>query len=474
MVEKQILETIKEHGLIRPHQHIILGLSGGPDSVCLFHVLLMLAKDMKLTLHPVHVNHQFRPGDAEEDQRYVEQLCRETGFPCTSFVIDCKKVAAEEGMTAEEAGRKARYASFSKVADALCKAGIGRENLAIATAHNADDQAETILFRILRGTGTDGLSGIGYTRFDSSGTRIIRPLLDVKKKEILAYCAQHNLAPRMDYTNQETDYTRNRIRLSLIPYLAEEYNPAVTDTMIRMGKAVSADSDCLWEMARDAYERQCKEKTPYGVLLDGQKLRSLHRAVRRRVLVKGFAELGLTEDLTWQHYQAWEAVVFHQSPSAACSLPHGYSLRRWYADVELVGRQDVDLEKPLPAMRIQVLSAAQYRQFAASTRLFAAFDYDLLAKGGVPGGFAPEEALALAFRGPGDFIAIGVGKTKKLQDYFVDRKIPKFQRDFVPLLKLGREVLWVLPTEADPQGRFSAKYKLCAATKKVICIEIIC
>ena len=473
MMKKQILETIQRHNLVKLHQHIVLGLSGGPDSVCLFHVFLELAKEMDLHLYPVHVNHKFRPGAAEEDQAYVEQLCETAGFSCRTFVIDCVKLAEEEHLTPEEAGRKARYCAFAEVADQLVKRGISRSEIVIAVGHNADDQAETILFRLLRGAGTDGLSGMRYSRFDETGNRIIRPLLDVKREEIMAYCKVQNLLPRMDSTNEEEKYTRNKIRLSLIPHLEQEYNPAVKDTMIRMGKAAACDSDFLWQQAQDVYEKLVKKSSETHVLLDGRSLKKLHRAIRQRVLARACADLGLSQDLAWTHFENCEAIVFHEGPSASCSLPKGYRLQKWYKDIDVM-RPFIEAGENLPALEVYVLSKEAYDYLAPVENRRAVFDYDALTQAYDSQDLLPEKSMTLGFRQTGDYIALSEGKTKKLQDYFVDQKIPKSQRPYVPLLKIGREVLWVLPCEADPKGRFSGKYKLCGTTKKVICIEIIC
>lgn len=473
MMKKQILETIERYHLLEEHQHIVLGLSGGPDSVCLFHVLLQLAEEMDLHLYPVHVNHKIRPGDAEEDQNYVEQMCERAGVPCRTIVCDCAKTAEEENLTLEEAGREIRYRAFAEMAQALVTEGIDREAIAIAVAHNADDQAETILFRLLRGAGTDGLSGMGYMRFDEERNRIIRPLLDVKREAIIAYCSEQNLQPRMDATNEEPTYTRNKIRLGLIPYLEQEYNPAVKDTMVRMGKAAACDSDYLWQQAQEAYEQLVKKKDARHVLLSGSGLRSLHRAVRQRVLARACAEIGLSKDLTWTHFDSCEAIVFHPAPSASCHLPKGYRLQKWYDDIDLI-RPEIEAEAALPALEIYVLSKAAYAYLAPIENRRAVFDYDALIQAHGGQDLPPEKLLTLEYRQPGDYISIGEGKTKKMQDYFVDKKIPKCQRPLVPLLKIGREVLWVLPCEADEKGRFSGKYGLCEATKKVICIEIIC
>ena len=278
---KKIMKTITEHNLIQNNQHIVLGLSGGPDSVCLFHVLMDLAQEMNLTIHPVHINHKFRPNAAERDQEYVEKLCADKGVRCHSFVVDCQAIADKERITSEEAGRRVRYESFSAVAMELCAGGIPKECIRIAVAQNADDQAETILFRILRGTGTDGLSGINYERTDENGFVIVRPLLDVTKAEVMDFCREKGLNPCIDHTNNQPVYTRNKIRLELIPYLEKLYNPNIRETLIRMGKAAGSDSEYIAGEAEKAFAETIKKEADDYVLLDGEKLSCYHRAIRR-------------------------------------------------------------------------------------------------------------------------------------------------------------------------------------------------
>ncbi|MGX8773942.1 MAG: tRNA lysidine(34) synthetase TilS, partial [Bacillota bacterium] len=157
--EKIIRDTIREHNLIEKGDHIVIGLSGGPDSVCLFHVLSVMAAEMDLTIHPVHVNHMFRPGAAEADQKYVEELSEHFGLTPYVFTVNCSALAEELDMTSEEAGRKARYDAFFLVAEKVAGELGGPGRVKIAVGHNANDQAETVLFRILRGTGMDGLAG---------------------------------------------------------------------------------------------------------------------------------------------------------------------------------------------------------------------------------------------------------------------------------------------------------------------------
>lgn len=466
MMKKIVLDTIKKHNLIEPHQHIVLGLSGGPDSVCLFHILNSIAKEWDLTIHPVHINHKFRPGAAEQDQKFAEELSRELGWHCESFVFDCRAIAEAEKMTGEEAGRKVRYESFARVAQNLVDSGEAqRENIRIAVAQNADDQAETILFRILRGAGTDGLSGISYERADEDGNIIVRPLLDGAKKDILTYCEAHDLRPRIDHTNKEPVYTRNKIRLELIPYLEREYNTNVKDTLIRMGKAAAADRDFLWKQAQQAFDETVIERSESEILLNGEKLAGLHPAIRQRVISGAFSEIGLTGDVGSAHFDGCEAVCASDKPSARFDMPKGYYLTRVYGDIKAAKAAEAE---PLN-IHIRRMSRKEYEKIKMTLNRHGVFDAEAMEE--AFGKYCMIEIRA-GIREPGDFITIGEGKTKKIQDYFIDAKVPKDERDRAILMKIGHEVLWAAPK--NKKGRYSFKFKLSEHTKNVICIEIIC
>ena len=333
--EKQIRRTICEHNLIERGDHIVLGLSGGPDSVCLFHVLRGMAEEMDLTIHPVHVNHQFRPGAAEADQEYVEKLCADAGCEARVFTVDCNSLAKELDMTSEEAGRKARYDAFFQVA-AEVKAACGETGgVKIAVGHNANDQAETVLFRILRGTGMDGIAGMAYEREErrESGTfTVVRPLLDTWREEVEAYCEEKGLKPVTDHTNQEGLYTRNRLRLDLIPYIEAHYNSNFQEGLVRMAKIAAADKDYFWEETARAYMML---RTPAGltlggkpddeVALDWRGLANCHEALRHRVILKAFDEIGLTRDITAERLEAADRILLGQVGGKTVEFPHGYT-----------------------------------------------------------------------------------------------------------------------------------------------------
>ena len=346
MLIDTVRETIEKNGLIRPGDNIVLGLSGGPDSVCLFDILRRLSGEYDLKLFPVHVNHMLRPGDAERDQRYVEELCESAGLPCRIFTVDCAAMARELGKTSEEAGRIARYDAFRQTAELVMQRQAGSPQsscgeplpVRIAVAQNANDQAETILHRIIRGTGTDGLAGIAYQRYEK-GIPVIRPLLDVPRKEIEEYCEEHGLRPVIDHTNLQPVYTRNRIRLELLPEL-EKINPNIIESLARLGRIAASDKAYLWqetervmqglyaepESAAEAEAKSGTESEPAPVVLDRARLAALPDAIRRRVILKCFAGIGLDADISEERLRAADSVIAKKQAPKSVQFPRGYCL----------------------------------------------------------------------------------------------------------------------------------------------------
>lgn len=511
-MKQRVLETIKTHELLEDGTHIVLGLSGGPDSVCLFDVLLELSAVKNFRIHPVHVNHKFRPGDAERDQEYVEELCRQRGLTCRTFTVDCNALAREEGLTSEEAGRKARYDAFFETAQGIAQeltqglvqelAGEleqhcmqepsmpGTDKIAIAVAQNANDQAETILFRMLRGTGTDGLAGIAYKRYER-GFAIVRPLLDVPRDEIEKYCEERNLSPRIDHTNNEAIYARNKIRLELLPMLREKFNPNIIETINRLGKNAAADKDYLAQQARDAYEEALEDADGRSCTVEvtTAKLDRMHKAVRMRVYNYLLADVGMEENLTEGQLEAIEKVRISQSPSAMCDLADGFRVYKIYDRIRFCREAETEEGRQL---RMRFISAEEYAKEKKTAHAPDADGGETAAR--VVGIFAlppgAEDSVCIRKRRDGDVIAIasksrpqGATQTraqgtfqtpdtappqvrhKKLQDFLVDAKVPKSVRDDIDLLAYGNRILWVLPSphfasrQYREKGRFSAEFK---------------
>ena len=651
---------IQNEELLHEGMHVIIGLSGGPDSVCLFDLLCRLADDMRLQLYPVHVNHQFRPGAAEADQAFTEALCVERGWPCRSFVYDCARIAAEKNLTSEEAGRKARYEAFGIVAAELLRRGIAAQNVAIAIAQNANDQAETILFRILRGTGTDGLAGIAKKRYETvrydaaevseeargqnrqrtdqlcgqaaaevseeargaytqeqaqhsanegkeTGMReelcpcddarraaepvktaiariaVVRPLLETQRAEIEQYLSERGMTACIDQTNAEPIYTRNQIRLELLPYLATRYNENIITALNRLGRIAQSDKAYLQETAARTFEEAraraageraatlpkqenraccipdnlaeepacsaavlaadvgtdeaveaCAQK-PKVVYLDCETLRALHAAIRTRVYQRALREVGMTENFSSAQAEAIDHILYAASPSARTELADGFRAARVYGrmkfyrarkkdsgqsgttDMEIgashakgVNHTQVEKDRARGVVNAQLIAAggadgeplaSPCVQFAADGaadvavmkieaagrrfrlwRTKTAMYHRLLAEGRIgPHGAFRAAALPagarmeLRTRRDGDYLPIRGGR-KKLQDFFVDSKIPKNQRDEILLLACGSHVLWILPSPIfetpvlRQKGRFSAEAKVDGKQEETIII----
>lgn len=455
----------------------MIGLSGGPDSVCLFSVLKELSEELDFALYAVHVNHGFRPGDAEQDQTYVEKLCEKNGIACIPFVYDCNAIAKEQGLSSEEAGRQVRYASFRKVAGALIRNGIPEEKVKIAVAQNADDQAETVLLRLLRGTGPDGLAGMAYSRMEQN-ICVIRPLLDTWRHEIEAYCRDNDLQPRTDKTNLQPIYTRNKVRLQLIPYLEENFNPNIMEALNRLSRIAGEDKAYLWQQAEEAYERI---KAGDGKL-DQKGLRELPQPVRYRVIMKAFQQAGLEQDITAAHLEQADRILEAAGESKEAAFPGGYRLIVRYGEAVFVKPAENEQTARL-SVRIADMSAEAIPAGAA------VFDYDKIkaAFGDIAcnaDGSAADQAGSGAGIGPrielrtrreGDYLPVKNGR-KKLQDYFIDEKVPKENRDSVKFAAFGSEILWIM-TQSEQgimKNRYNPKYKLDMDTKKALILELVC
>ncbi len=441
---KEVKNTINVHKLIEKNDTVVVGLSGGPDSVCLFHVLHKLKNEYHIELHVVHINHGLRPGICDEEQAFVEELCRKWETPCHVFKIDCSSLAAENSMSSEEAGREARYRAFREVAEKVDpKTG---KSVKIAVAHNLEDQAETVLLRIIRGTGTDGLAGMSHIRTGEGNTAVIRPLLDISRIEIERYLANNNLEAKRDHTNLEPIYKRNKVRLELIPLLKEKYNDNIVETLARLAENACMDREYLRECAHKALLAATESDHAYNCRM----LTEMAPAVRRRAVVMALADAGLDQDVTSAHLSSIDRLISESRTGASIDLPHGFTARTEYGKVILAKRNT--LPDQLPGRDALEASEVIANELAGILIL----DHD----------------MKIRTKQEGDRIdLIGVGN-KKLQDFFVDEKIPREKRRGVPLVVKGNEVIAIigddllsaLDNRVEPsglaRGRIAKGYKL--------------
>ena len=468
-VLRKARRAVEEYGMFEKGAQVVVGFSGGPDSLCLFDVLLRMADDMELTLIPVHVNHGLRGEASDGDQRFCEEFCAERGIRLDTVSIDCEAEAKALGVSTETAGRIRRYEAFG-LAASRAASETGRETV-VAVAHNADDRVETVLQHLLRGTGTAGLSSIPYVRPMETGAgtiRVVRPILGVTRREIEEYCASEGLSPRRDSTNDEPVYARNRIRLDLIPEL-EKYSPGVREALLRLADSAAEDEDVLKGLAEEAFSRISSVSEAGEIRLDGPAFRKLKPAVAKRVLKAGFARAGLAEDITSAHYGAMMSQASRAGSSGRIELPRGFSLEMEYGDLIL---RSPETEGPeLPKIMMCIIAPEERAAFAGAREdgrkpLF--YDADSFGERCPASAEDAEKLIEVRTRRAGDSIRLKVG-TRRIQDLFVDMKVPKRERGGVPLIAAGSEVLFV----GTERPRCTAAHAVTSDTKRVLCIEFI-
>ena len=273
MIVDRVRSTINKYNLLQKGDKIVLGLSGGPDSVCLLHILKQLEEEYDISIYAAHLNHQIRGIEAQKDVMYISQLCDSLGVKFFVKSINVPEYCKKNGLSIEEGARKLRYEMFYEIKQKT-------KSNKIAIGHNLNDQAETILMRMMRGTGLQGLKGIEYKRDET----IIRPILDIERSSIEAYCEEYNLNPRIDSTNLENIYTRNKIRLDLIPYMQENFNTNVIESICRMGNNLKLDNDYIEEEGNKKFKEVSKlnNNTSVEIILD--KYMDLHKAIKSRII----------------------------------------------------------------------------------------------------------------------------------------------------------------------------------------------
>ena len=278
MLTEKVTQTIKKYKLIESGDKIVVGVSGGPDSISLVNILNKIREDnllgIEFDLIVAHINHKIRE-EADSDQKYVEEYCKERKIKCYVKAQNVNKKAEQEKIGTEEAGRKLRYSFFKEILE--------KENAnKIATAHTANDNAETILMNIIRGSGTAGLKGITPSRDNI----YIRPLIELERTEIEEYCKKENLNPRIDKTNFENIYTRNKVRNILIPNIKENFNPNIIEVLNRLSIISREENEYFDKITKKVYkEILIQEQDKKQIILDLKKFNSQELVIKNRIVL---------------------------------------------------------------------------------------------------------------------------------------------------------------------------------------------
>nr|WP_298875974.1 tRNA lysidine(34) synthetase TilS [uncultured Mogibacterium sp.] len=489
----KIIKKIIDSRTIEYGDSVIVGFSGGSDSLTLLHALASLKEKFDLNLYAVHINHKIRPHDCEVEAEHAQTICEEIEVEFRLFECDCKELAARDKISEEEAGRNVRYEAFSRVAEEIEQKGIAKDRIKIAVAQNSDDQVETVLFHILRGTAVHGLAGIPLRRHDEHGFEVVRPLLNVGRSEVDCYVSEFGLKPNIDASNEKPIYSRNKIRLELIPELEREYNPSIRKAIAKLSEAAACDDDFMMQKAVSIYESMRSGTHEYTL----NKLIGMHEALKRRV-----ASLMLEDESVHPTYELVNSIVGvieSENPSAMYNLPGGVTAERRYERLVFLKNESMeessidDALKDSKEISLSAISISEYKKMSRSdmlsnesadhTRIYAVFDLDKVAK--AKGHDTSKDTASLISmleiitrtRRQGDYIGTGNG-SKKLQDFLVDEKIARTSRDDIKLATIGSEILWILPDEKFKsdrykiKGKYSQNYQIDNSSERVLFLEL--
>ncbi|MCR4867853.1 MAG: tRNA lysidine(34) synthetase TilS [Lachnospiraceae bacterium] len=438
-LKDQMKQFIKDNNMIRQRDTVVLGLSGGGDSVCLFLLLKDLQEELSFRLKTVTVDHGIRGEDGRRDAKFAEALSIQYNVPCRTVTVDAPALAREKNLSLEEAARILRYEALQQAA--------GKDGV-IAVAHHAMDQAETVLYRLIRGSGPKGLSGMQPVS-QMEGHRLIRPLLSTMPQEIYAYLKERQQAYCSDVTNEDVSYARNRIRKNVLPEL-EQINPKAVLHICQAAQKLRGVGDARrsiddYLIKKDEGEMESALHIP-AILKEEEQ-------VRRRILFAYLEkEMPHMRDVTAKHVELLEELLT-AGTGKRVNLPYGMQAVVAYEKLFLQKEEDKtakDWELQVPLLEEGELWSVSTNRWEIrmkrraakpeDTRVFPRknytkwFDYDKIKNG-----------LSLRTRRNGDSFVIDEGShRRKIKDYFIDEKIPRHERDEILLLASGDNVYWIL------------------------------
>jgi tRNA(Ile)-lysidine synthase len=463
MLFDRVKRTIDRYQLLEKGDRLIVGVSAGVDSMVLLHLLNACRETFHLSLIVAHVNHGFRPEESEREAGLVQKESARFRLPFEYGQFNVKEFQKLGGFSPQDAARRVRFDFFY---DLLHKHHAQK----IVLGHNADDQVETILLRLIRGSGLQGLKGILPIREG----RVIRPLLEVWKEEIESFAVEKRIPFLRDSSNLKKDYLRNRIRLSLIPFIEGEYQPHFKETLLRTSTILREENDYLERGAEEAYQKIIHEAN-HTLSFKFSEYQSLHQAIQWRV-IKKIVERILDEGMAADDRGGTDVHKIYRklrlsTPSFFLELPRGFWVERRY-DVVLLGKGGV---KPCPPFEVDFVSPGHtfVEEIGKEVRIEET-GRDLLGDYTTPPDTALMDYECLQFPlkmrnfRPGDrFCPLGVKGTQKLKDFFIDHKVPNFERPRVPLLISEERIAWVVGYRIDD------RVKVTERTKRILKIRVV-
>ncbi len=447
---KIVKRTIEQYHMLLEGDKVLVALSGGPDSVCLLNVLEELRPRYSLSLCIAHFNHKLRGKASDRDADFCERTARRRGIPFVTDAADVMAFANERKWSMEEAARALRY-------EFLLRSSLSLGATKVAMGHTADDQAETILMRLIRGAGPHGLEGMPPIRplRTPNGPILIRPLIHVWRTDIVRYARARSLAYRKDASNESPQYLRNRVRLELIPHLTK-YNPKIKQRLTGAASALAVENDFIAGEASRLAEEIAMAKRPGEVIFDAARLASLHPALRTRILSALVTSVRpSTPMLEAVHYDEVDALLcavkgridlpgklrleLSEGVGLICDGARSPKIPKGSFGVAMGGKTIIPELNLAVTTRVleNISSPSRLIRLCNPNRQYFALD-------------AVRSPLEIRLRRPGDSLRpLGGRGTKKVQDFFVDRKVPRFLRDRVPLLLSDGRIMWVMGYAID-------------------------
>ena len=474
---EKIESYIRQYHMIEKGDRIVIGVSGGADSVCLLMALCSLQEKLGFQVLVCHVNHELRGEEAAQDEAYVEMLCHKMQVPFFAFHENVELIAKKRKESLEEAGRYVRRQAFEQ----LCREQGGTK---IATAHHSNDNAETMLLNMARGTGLRGLCGIRpvYGKW-------IRPLLELSREEIEQWLKDCDIRYCVDETNQEDEYTRNRIRHHVIPTLEEQVNTRTVEHFVKLSEQAEEIYEYLEKQTDQAWNICAKQadglQSRKEIFLKAEEMKQLDPVIKKLLIQRSVSEVaGAQKDIESRHILA-VLQLFERQTGRQIDLPYSVTAKRMYEGVlltkgdkkvtsvhqkekrkeesDFVLQLQIPGETQIPGTNLKICCTISGENEKNSAKEIPqksytkCFDYDII-----------KSSLCVRYRRPGDYFTIdGEGKKKKLKSYFIDEKIPQEERDRQLLIAEESHIVWI------PGRRMSSYYQVGDQTKKILKIKIM-
>jgi tRNA(Ile)-lysidine synthase len=454
-IHSKVLGTMRRYSMIEARDHIGVAVSGGIDSVALLDILTSLRQELPIDLTVLHLNHGIRGKEAARDERFAQGLSERYSLPYLGHKVDVPGYKKERAVSLQEAARELRYRFFEEAMETL---GLDK----VAIGQTADDQAETVLMRLIRGGGARGLKGIPPVR-----EGYVRPLIEVWREELLHYVRYKGLPFVQDSSNLKKTYLRNRIRYELLPALSE-YNPNIKQRLVHLAEVLAADESYLEGLALEMAKGICRKDDT--IFLPIPLLLPLPAALQARVLQHAFASLSVGGILEYPHITSVMALIGEGGGSKTVTLPGGYWATRSY-DILVVGKQEEGRARM--GGEIEVTIPGRTRLGELSMELEAAVVKKRVGPEADPDvAFLDYERLTLPLRcrtfQPGDcFIPLGMKSLKKLKNLFIDLKVPRAERRSIPLVISGDAICWVAGLRIDE------RFKIRPVTNKTLKLRLL-